>query len=664
MNNKGYVFGIGLMLGVTISLLFLYTQVESNSSPEEIGSLQTEFYNAAFHVQERMMFYDGFVKEGTINGIYATAKKGGFFEESPCGDYYGVERWSGKNIESEYADCSPKYREQLALSFTHETDQLLESLGQKIDYSFFVAGDENFSVSAIALDVVTERLEEHRWYADRPSSTVTYNYGNEHYVKISSIIASVNEECSGYEDIAGERLLSDCVQREVSSHDGYELLNVADLNIPAEEKAVNRMQEYLQAVSLTNYDACFYTQNSIDFWDDENVPQIMQTFGSVSMYDGEEFNFQIGVIEGNGDTPLPSVVDTVTYIPEKNSIISNALGEEKLDKISLYKLANSVGFIDRADATKYKEFSPGRDCAYEDRSFIIQTTQNEIYPEKGELNYVASFLVDDHVAPAISGVEIKDKGFDQESVLIFWDHTASLDLESYTLFVNGEEEITFTPWLGMEFRETFEEKGDSLRDACIIGPIEGTEFFNCAYLIDGDLEFLKDTLYYFSNDNRFMYVKQGVSDGSVTAQVKVVDDEGNERESELASGMSLDDLPLKMVPYSLSPVIVDTTTGSYVTIRVGPMPLATSHMNGKENNDLDFSYYLVPHANLKIGRTILSAIDLRSGSEPIAIGSIQVPTTYTLIYSDPSLKDFPIDLKRMKYKCNVIENIVGRPVDC
>ncbi len=648
MSRKGYIFGIGLVVSVVVSLLFLSTTIYSNSSPQQLGTLQTAFYGSAQHVQEKTTFYDGIIKDASMNAVYTSAVLGGYWTESPCGDYFGLELWASKNPKHEYATCIPDYKKQMANMATLSSHILIEEVEEDVDYEFYVDGSDSLAFHAIALDPVQHTIEEGRWYADRPSSSIDTGVSDEVYVEMENILTQMNDVCGVVQNTRQSSAFDSCVENVLEEHEGYH--RISGFSVPDEDDGVNTLKQYFRFMEGMNYDQCFISFQHPTIAPNEPALQQFNLIDGKTEYNGELYDFQIGIMSGGQIIPLPETM-SVAYDAQKKSIVTRR-GVEELREIGLYKFGNTVVFANDENIRQYSEYFSLLPCSYENRHVIVQHIGDEVYPLKGELNYVTSFLVDDTVAPTVDGLEVVDKEFDQGAVLIFWDHTTSFDLDSYMLNVDGEYIREIDLWSDIDFvHRTFSFKGDDLRETCTITQQPDSEFFDCEYMIDGRSMILQKGLYYFADDRKFMYVLDDVGDGAVSVTLTAQDDEGNSQEL-IATGRSIDDLPLKTSGYTLTPIII-SADGSYLSLGVIP-PVASYHYNGKPATGISGQYYFVPHVNLLQGTLDLSVKSPQSGLTVSFPGNTNTGVVHMLVPYDPSLDQYPIDPKRMNYLCQKV----------
>ena len=111
MNKKGTVIGILTALGFLAALIvYLNVNPEDVSQYEKyLGDIQFKVLSAYYDGESSMFFYDKVIEYGVYKGVYELGQKGGFNEESECGEYNGYNVWYDKSSPKK---CYPKNLEK------------------------------------------------------------------------------------------------------------------------------------------------------------------------------------------------------------------------------------------------------------------------------------------------------------------------------------------------------------------------------------------------------------------------------------------------------------------------------------------------------------------------------------------------------------------------
>ena len=669
LNKKGLEIADPMFVLITIiALTIVYMNVGSSLPETKIGEKQTDIFTIVQVTQNEMFFLDLGAKYAGLDSIYSLASKGGFYKENLCGEYYGKTLWSYKNKEEEYAFCMPEIERELEKEFKEDYETFLAKNGEGVDYKYFVQENNGLEIRGISLVNKEKEIEPERKYSYKPTTTQKYDYKLKAYDKINEFIERLNENCNEKEDIKGGTELTLCVDDVLTAFED-ELEGFIELKIiqPTDENVDLNFKQVLKEIERTGYEECYFNFPKLG----NNFPLTyeIENFGAEKMYSeiGLFYNknkirtFEIDllfyIIKPNQEQSLITYPDkTIKYDVAATELIYDFEGSERIEPAELdffKKDRNKAGFIPKKEKIDFSTYLRNRPCSYENRMFMFELKEKELYLEKGEIVYSFGVYVEDKKEPFIPAVKIESKEFDEGTLLIKWKHTSSLDLMNYTIFVDGNLVKKVVPWKEVNIYDSINwEYGDKKPFNTCKMDDEG-EFKKCVYSFGNT--FKDSNTYYFQESNEWVYVLNGLEDEKTyDIVIKASDNDGNTFSSEQKPGISVDTLPFAPVEFQLinDPLRTHPQTQIYKGI-VGTPLMTVFNMDGTISAggfEFEFVHSLTPIITFK--EENLDNYYLFGASVPGY--SLAVPTYYLIVQKDPALDNIVLYVNEMGYQPKTI----------
>lgn len=639
MNKKGQIFSVFMVIMTLVVLGMGYMNYLGSTTEEKIGSKQTKIMDAFQESREILLSLDTITKFAGIESIYTLAEKGGFSTNPPCDDYYGVPLWSFKNPEDEYTECIPEPTDEIIKSFSENfEDRLPKNAKYRNEYEFFSYQNASFHISAFPSDKNRIKIggEKNRTYAYRPSVNKRFDYNLSTYDQIERFLSYLNEKCASKENTKEGNYLNDCVSEnteEFAEDNNISLSVIGPHNLEDKKFKIESFKESLNRADKTTYSHCYISTTTKEDYDD--LIRVMNKKSS-SMVGDSRLNtiFYPGEIKNDVPQPIDDL-DSFSYLTRTNKIVKFE-GEDADNKIkfnNIYKSPEGEGII--------SEEEPGLlRCPYENRKYIFKIEEPELYPMKGNLTYKFAFYINDSTPPEFNDLEIRDKEFDQNNLLVTWKHTKSRDLENYTVYLEGENRKVIKLWKDANIIHSIDWQGGNGKpyETCTLDSDEG----ECYYKSDGNTFVLKErSVYYAQENNQFIYVMPvEENDKQYDIGVTARDDDLNNYTLE-SKGKSVDDLPLKPLEkngYTISPVC-DPQTQIYESVMVTPLVPVLERMDGSQASDFNNEYIFFETFNKKV---LNMDKGKRVSTLPGFVGldfphHITDQSTFLLVPKDPSL---------------------------
>lgn len=661
MNKKGDFLSPGLLMVGFVTLLAAVVFVLVQTSPfkeDGLGKSQSELISAAQHVQEMQIFMDTLGKRAGVDSVYSLARKGGHFGESDCGSYFGVALWSSSNPEKDYVKCYPDFEEELAKEALVDLSGKIEKLNNKkisSAYETFVISEEKTTLYGFALTPYVYEFGKEREYADRLSFTVDLNYNRSAYERIEAFIEAVNAGCSEEQNTRDKKKLDECVLLTLSFLDFDSFVEIGPAQVPTSPSQYSKdsVLQSLNFLTETNYEGCYLGGE---------LPLLREPTDLIVIpSEGEEVNNEIlkFSLSSNSIPPSPQSIGQsvdLIYSLVLHSITggstSNLRKGDSVNYLDFYThLPTQWLFLDEKYVETNEKFLSQRPCEYEDRYYMFKFVEPAFYPDQGselmeDVEYYFSFFVEDRARPIFQNLNVNDKPFDKESLLISWSHTKSQDLSYYEVFVDDASIKKIVPWRDVIIHDSFDwDHGEEL-PFCRLN--SDGEFTRCEYLIDDDSVVLEDeAVYYFMAQEEFVYVYK-TSDGTHPVRVEAVDGHGNSHEL-LNGGVSSDTLPYEPLYFSFQAIPMPNNPSlTQIVIPIFTPPSRLLDGSGYQTPPYIYRFYENPVGEL--GRNAHQQI---FPSQPITLSSqypIAALPPMLVVADHPALDTLPVEFNKLGYE--------------
>lgn len=640
-----------------------------SSLPEtKIGSKQTDIFATVQAAQNEMFFLDLGAKYAGINSIYSLALKGGIHETNLCGNYYGKNLWNYKNPEDEYASCLPNIKTELKNEFEKTYNSFLAKNGENINYKYFLTATPTLEIRGISLVNKEKSIEPERKYSYKPTTTQKYNYNFEAYNKINEFITVLNENCNEKENIQGGSELTLCVVDTLSTFN-EELDDFIEIKAvyPTDSDLDLNFQQYLKELERTGYEECYFdfpklseefpiTYKIESFVEEKSYSEISLLYNENKVRTSNS-NLIFFMMKANRENKFEKYPGKeLSYDTSKTELTYDFEGGKRTEPTGLdfFKIdKNKAGFIPKKEKTDYLTYLKNRPCSYENRMFIFELKEKELYPKKGEIIYSFATYVEDKKEPFISAVKVESKEFDEGTLLIRWKHTNSLDLMNYSIFVDGTLVKKVIPWKDTKVYDSINwEYGDEKPfNTCKLD--NNDAFKKCVYSFGNTFQDLNT--YYFKDSKEWVYVLNGLEDKKTyDIVIKATDDDGNTFETEQKPGISKDTLPFAPIEFQLTNDPLRTHPQTQIYTGVVGAPLFTLfNMDGTlglESMEFKFVHSSIPLQTFN--KDNLDTYYLFGASVPSY--HLGVPTHYLIVQKDPSLDNLNLFVEEMGYKTQTI----------
>jgi hypothetical protein len=639
INNRGAVFWLGYVITALIVLLYVYVWSSSFVAEEKIGTDQSKIFSAFQEGQKELFYLDVSGTYALINSVYELARRGGFSSGSACGDYYNISLWSYKNAEDEFSECIPKLASEIVPVFG-------SFLNQKQFFRFFAVVDGGLSMVGVSPSPVNISIGStaERVYSFKPSFNVNIPYSGEAYGVINDFADELNKECSVYENSG----LSDCVQGVLAKFKhGFISLGLMQADFSPEVVVRERMKE----LERVNFVECFAPFRWEESYALEFGNRFENTEFSTSVFHDEKKIFDAGVsvvVAGENSFGVLAPYPSQRMLVENEKLVFDS-NEKEIDGRDMFVFSEGISaFVPRDEKNKFISYLEQRPCEYENRIFPFELVEKEFYPDEGSIAYDFAVYVKDDKAPEFSGFYAEDKEFDEDTLLVKWKHTDSLDLKRYEIFVDGKLVKSFTPWKDVGIYDGISWSAGS-------APFNGCElvgyglFKKCLY---SGIDIERGKVYFFRSSREFVYSASQLMPGRHIVSVKAVDDDNNFYEAE-TEGLVVDDLPiLPLSDYVVSPVLLPPDETKYNAVNAFSFETPLWNMDGTAATG--FSGYIL----FEDAGNAVRASDGKSAVVPLVlldkVHSIAVPSEFLLVPEDPSLEHFVLYLDVMGYKKKVV----------
>jgi len=324
-----------------------------------------------------------------------------------------------------------------------------------------------------------------------------------------------------------------------------------------------------------------------------------------------------------------------------------------MDDLDYWKVDESnVDFLTQSDLSGDSDYYDKRPCEYENRRYLFRIIDPEQHPEEGDLVYNFAFYVRDDKDPEFEDLEVWDKEWDENTVIVKWRHADSYDVEWYNISIDGTNKIV-VPW--RDATEIYDEidwsaGGSDPFERCSL-TMDGI-LTQCYYSAGGsDVLLEDDEVYYFVDNQEFAYIYADASDdSSITAEITAYDNDGNEF-SDSGSGTPKDNLPAApMLFYMLDPN--EDQYGNYQSIGVTSAdPMTNMDGTPQENQISMYRSYQYAYPGTK-PMTYLSF----SGSTVSQAGNTYASVPYLIIAEEPAITQngVEVDLAQMSYTTCIV----------
>lgn len=618
MNKKAYIYDVTLAFATFVTLLMAFMIYASASAEEKLGADQSKIINTFQESQKELFYLDTAAVYSGINSIYELALRGGFAKTGPCGKYYSISMWSNKNPEEEYSECIPKIENEITFVMDEKMGEMLKKRSiLNSDYKYFAKLNHSLSITGMAVADSSMNIGStaERTYIFRPAFTKNYNYDAEAYILIKEFIDELNEKCKELENTKEKTELTDCVYSFMNEFDAGKF-KLDALFPPITSELI--FYDVINQVERMNYANCYFTGKMTE----QDASFEIEKLGNSQIYTVNDekklmkttpVTFHVAG-KNNFDEMVPYPSEKISYSTEEKKITYDFEGEKTIE------MENPAFFIFMKDIAAFvpdrevNDYMVKRPCEYEERTFTFFLLQNEIYPDEGDISYYFAVYVKDEKKPQFS-MSAEDKQFDENSLMIKWQNTDSLDLKKYEVYINGKLAKTVVPWQNVNVYDTIQwDYGKPFSNCELV--TEGI-FKKCKNLVDGNyLEIERGETYFFRQNNEFVYVASGLQPGSYSVKIKAVDDDLNYYEQE-ASAEVKDDLPLNPLQnFLIIPALLPPEFESYESVTITPIDFIPINMDGTSPEGFSGAYYIFE--------------DVNSNEVPVSLGKSGFVLTFTL----------------------------------
>lgn len=522
-------------------------------------------------------------------------------------------------------------------------------------------------IRGISLTHQEKEIEPERKYVYKTTTTQKYDYNLSAYNKINEFIEVLNEHCKEKENIQYGSELTFCVAEAITEFED-ELNPFLELKAiyPSNKNSNLNFQQYLKEIMRTGYEECYFKfpkiknaqyqyeiENTVDEKESQATIKIIHENEEIGKIDSETLFY---LIKPNREKKLNIYPGkTIKYDLETQELTYDFEGSKKTEQaeMDLFKIdKNKAGFIPKQEISDYTTYLQNRPCSYENRMYIFELKEKELYPEKGNITYTFASYIKDKKEPYVPEVRIESKEFDEGTLLIRWKHTDSLDLMNYTIFLEGVPIKTIVPWKNVNIHEKINWKyGDKKPFNTCKLENEGS-FKKCVYSF-GDT-FKDDQTYFFQESQEWVYVLNGLEDKKkYDIVIKATDDDGNTFSTERKPGISKDTLPFAPVEFQVTndPLRTDPRTQIYKGI-IGSPIITQFNMDGTLGTGFEFEFIHSSAPIITFNENQLN--NYYTIGAPVPGYSLILPTYYLVIQKDPSLKEMPLFVEEMGYKVKTI----------
>lgn len=648
---KGSIYSIGLVIISLIALTIAYTSYEIASPSFSIAKPIAAIYDAQEQLQS-MQFKES--KQNNIQALDAiqTYTTLGSHSQTPeCGLYYGIPLLSYKNKNYEYAECMPNYPEEITKLIPNNKYESFAT--DNLTISFF--GKEQIKVN------VTFNVED-RSLSMYPRSTHQFLYNSSSIQEVQTIQQTLNTECSEEEN----QELKDCAEKIIKEYPQFKIItpqqiqpSLEAIGKPKQAFSIATLHEYFRQVQESPQTNCLALFPKIN--DEMTIPITNPVQIQPSTYAQPAYNFNLVLGQESAGIISGAPKQTIDYDMKTNSIEGMSA-----DNLLLYK-NNNVYFVNEEIIEEVNL----EQCQFEDRFFLLQYEHKSLIPKTPKLIHNFALYIEDKAVPQTSDIEVLDKNFDEDSLLIKIPQTQSKDLAKIQIKIDDELVKEILPYDDVKILSDLSLTAGTTFTQCTIRDKES--YKSCQYKnATSEVELLRNTAYYSKGtDPYFLYVASGLDTTSYNVEVTYIDQEGN-NETSRQRGKVVDDLPLaaiqdsKIEVYPGTQIIATATDHTYdllvTSIRLSKISDSLLNMDGTLSNDIPEIELLHSRAPITtINYNSLSNSDVIPASSGPGIANVaaynyllEETVNYVPVLVDDAIKNLNLQLEVFGYESHAV----------
>ena len=648
---KGYIYSIGLVIISLIALTTAYVSYEVAAPTFSISRPIISIYDSQEDLLDEQFTQSRTNNAVALNAIQTYIALGSHSKTPDCGLYYGIPLLSYKNKFHKYATCNPNYPQDITNLIP--SDQ------------FETYATNNLTIAFFSKELITQNLTHNiddRTISLYPKSSHQFKFSSTPIELAQQIQIQLNEGCSELEneDLQGcakkiieeQKLLKQIFPQQIQR-------SLEKIGKPKQAFSIATLHEYFRQIQETPQTNCLALFPRIE--EEITIPISNPVDFQPSTYTQPSYKFNLVVGE--------ETAGTISGVPKQKlnyDLKNNALDGESANNLLFYK-NKDIYFLNEETASKVNL----EQCQFEDRFILLQADLTELYPKGQRTIYNFALYIEDKAKPQTPQLQVLDKNFDENSLLIVMPQTNSKDLAKIQIRIDDELVKEIKPYENLKILTDLSLKDGSTFYQCTIRDKES--YKSCQYNTStSEVELLRNTAYYSKGQEPyFIYVASGLDTTSYNVEVTYIDQEGN-NETSRKRGKVVDDLPLapiqnsKIEVYPGTQIIATATDHTYdlllTSIQLSQGSRTLLNMDGTISND-------IPEIELLHSRYPITTInyDLLSNSDVIPPSSgagianvatynylLQETVNYVPVLVDDALKNLNLPLEVFGYKSHAV----------
>jgi len=465
VTKKAQFYNIFLVIIVVFALIFMFYRFDQKyrSFEDDIGYKPLEVINISQRAENLMsQLIDFSAKYSAYQGIYETAKKGGF-HEAPCGNYLGYSLWINEEHEcftnmsalrkslnhyiNEYMDeYATDFRGMSSDNYNIQIDKKTEQTKKFLDIRGFAyqplvlniyglrAGAE-FSLSTGFLQIPSERGARIGLYAVQPNFRTKVYYDIESYAVLKTSLNNMISLCENnenfYECLIQEVISINNQQQTQATNQGSQTTTVLQWSMDCPyEKYFHSVIDYIE-------DCAHYIDK--DCYCGKPAQLNTGTFKlEKSQEDVDITNINNMQNQENYGTKLMSQLaqDTINFNPMNHYLKKDSLGR-------LTVQTGTVGQICTQKLPKRK----ARFCVESSETLPVYDSTTEFH----NIEYRFAIFAPDKTPPKpVNKISVRDNDISEDSIIVKWEISPDLDVDHYKIYYR-ETDIPLTDISGVDW---------------------------------------------------------------------------------------------------------------------------------------------------------------------------------------------------------------------
>ncbi len=244
------IFSLAAMSLLIFSALFIKLNGKKDIFEAQIGETQYEILIAIAQSEQDLLYIDQSVKYSLLSSLHELERKGGFSEDTGCGQYAGYVLW-----QNEEKRCNPA-KDDLITSLQNIIPLFLDAyLGQhgleQGNYEFYFLSEKKktrlvataLSDLRIPIQINTKQIGE---YAIKPSADILVNYDMNFYQDVSELLWGKFALLDKITQCEAQDELSSCVDQLIKESNEE---NSIQITIDCENKDTEEDRTYVFCAS-------------------------------------------------------------------------------------------------------------------------------------------------------------------------------------------------------------------------------------------------------------------------------------------------------------------------------------------------------------------------------------------------------------------------------